>query len=325
MVGVMEAKTCPICEAKNPPNALVCIQCGSTFTSGQTRQVPVASVPDGAGRIDQLTSQYSDSFVFFVMGDDRPLIVPRTSEPITFGRFVPGDEKPTVDLMDYGAGMQGVSRIHAMIQESRGGYMLRDLGSTNGTWLNETALPARTPFPVHNGDKIRLGQLVLHIYFTDVQSSEQTFFLVHRGQNHGHPLTGDELVKHVAPFLHAVEDLQQHINAIRDEDHLKMEINAITATNQSQAISVRVVNAGDAIRLLKEVIMPWKQAHVEAIQNHAEELPEMQKKMVLDLVSHLDDDPENRSRVVERLMPLIELLVANPLEIATEQSRLQPT
>lgn len=321
MVGAI-VKICPTCEAENAPDVLVCTQCGSTFTSGKTRQVPTSAIPKSDDSIDQLTRQYSDSFVFLILGNEHPLIVPRTPEPITLGRFVPGDEKPTVDLMNYGAGMHGVSRMHAMIQTTAQGYTLKDLNSTNGTWLNETVLLPRTPYPIHNGDKIRLGQIVLHIYFAEVEPAEQSFFLVNREQAHQHPVTSEILVAHVAPYLRTVEALQQQINTICHEPHFEMEINAISATKQSGAISVRVSNAGQAIRLLKDVVTPWKRSHAEAIQTEADDLPDLQKQLVLDLVHEIQADiPPDE--LVEQLLPLIQTLTRNPLEISTEQTVLE--
>ena len=54
-----------------------------------------------------------------------------------------------------------VSRQHASLVFERGGYSLVDLGSTNGTLVNEKAV---TRHRLRNGDRIRLGQteLIFH-------------------------------------------------------------------------------------------------------------------------------------------------------------------
>ncbi len=47
------------------------------------------------------------------------------------------------------------SSQHARIERQGGAIVLEDLGSTNGTYLNEELL--RGPQPLHAGDRIRIG------------------------------------------------------------------------------------------------------------------------------------------------------------------------
>ena len=47
------------------------------------------------------------------------------------------------------------SSSHARIYEQAGALVLEDLGSTNGTYLNEELLD--TPRPLHPGDHVRIG------------------------------------------------------------------------------------------------------------------------------------------------------------------------
>jgi DNA-binding NtrC family response regulator len=52
-----------------------------------------------------------------------------------------------------------MSRTHAMIGRGQNGgfYWVRDLGSTNGTWLDGTRLPAGTQRRLHNGAVLMMG------------------------------------------------------------------------------------------------------------------------------------------------------------------------
>jgi pSer/pThr/pTyr-binding forkhead associated (FHA) protein len=59
----------------------------------------------------------------------------------------------------------GLSRRHAMVVRADNGYALVDLGSTNGTWLNDVRLMPNRLYPLRNGDQVRLGRLALSIYF----------------------------------------------------------------------------------------------------------------------------------------------------------------
>ncbi|NWF62355.1 MAG: FHA domain-containing protein [Fischerella sp.] len=51
-----------------------------------------------------------------------------------------------------------VSRLHAKIQVEGNTYYIEDLGSSNGTYLNNTKLEPRTRYPLNLGDRIDFGQ-----------------------------------------------------------------------------------------------------------------------------------------------------------------------
>ncbi len=52
-----------------------------------------------------------------------------------------------------------VSHVHAQILERNGVHYLQDLGSQNGTWVNDEQIAI--PHPLANGDRIRVGKTVL--------------------------------------------------------------------------------------------------------------------------------------------------------------------
>ncbi|KLU61025.1 glycogen accumulation regulator GarA [Peptococcaceae bacterium CEB3] len=54
-----------------------------------------------------------------------------------------------------------VSRRHLKVTEEEQGWLLDDLGSTNGTWVNDERITRRLVTP---GEKIRLGQTVVVIH-----------------------------------------------------------------------------------------------------------------------------------------------------------------
>jgi FHA domain/Double zinc ribbon len=51
-----------------------------------------------------------------------------------------------------------VSRVHADIHLEGGNCFVEDVGSANGTYLNNTQLPPGTRHPLRNGDRICLGK-----------------------------------------------------------------------------------------------------------------------------------------------------------------------
>ena len=58
-----------------------------------------------------------------------------------------------------------LSKSHAEIFADGDGYMVCDLGSSNGTFVNGKRLAPHDMKVLHNGDEIRLGNLFARIYF----------------------------------------------------------------------------------------------------------------------------------------------------------------
>jgi type VI secretion system FHA domain protein len=65
-----------------------------------------------------------------------------------------------------------VSSKHARIEKGGGAWRIVDLGSTNGTYLNERRLEAQTPTPLKNGDVISIG--LFHLRFVREEVLEGT-------------------------------------------------------------------------------------------------------------------------------------------------------
>jgi hypothetical protein len=74
---------------------------------------------------------------------------PLTKERVIIGRLDDSD----VVLADPGA-----SRRHAEVRRQNGEYVIADLGSTNGTMVNESTIGERT---LEEGDRITIGRTVL--------------------------------------------------------------------------------------------------------------------------------------------------------------------
>ncbi|MEZ6124554.1 MAG: GGDEF domain-containing protein [Planctomycetaceae bacterium] len=73
-----------------------------------------------------------------------------TAESVTIGR----DHGCDITISD-----QAMSRAHAVIEQRQGNYFLSDLGSTNGTWLNDKAVRGRVA--LNGGELIRMGGSIL--------------------------------------------------------------------------------------------------------------------------------------------------------------------
>ena len=84
---------------------------------------------------------------------------------LVLGRAAGMHQDPCLNLAAYGAAEKGVSHQHATLELIGKTVMLTDLSSTNGTFLNGQRLSPNQQCLVRSGDEIRLGQLVISIYY----------------------------------------------------------------------------------------------------------------------------------------------------------------
>ena len=71
--------------------------------------------------------------------------------------------EPDVDLSDYKAYDNGVSRLHAVLKNVEGDIILSDLGSSNGTYINGTRILPKVDHILRHGDIVSLGKLKMQI------------------------------------------------------------------------------------------------------------------------------------------------------------------
>jgi hypothetical protein len=99
-----------------------------------------------------------------VTGTGATLLLPQ-QEMVLVGRGDPNvTPYPDVNLGPHGGGQAGVSRRHARLLHSAEGWMLEDLQSTNGTFLNGAPVVPEQPVRLRTGDILRCGQLTLLFY-----------------------------------------------------------------------------------------------------------------------------------------------------------------
>lgn len=85
---------------------------------------------------------------------------------LVFGRDDPETkERPDIDLIPYGGYNMGISRRHAALELVGKRLSIRDLRSSNGTFLNDVRLDAYEPHQLRDGDTVRLGNLSLSVAF----------------------------------------------------------------------------------------------------------------------------------------------------------------
>jgi hypothetical protein len=173
---------CPSCGHRNRPGSLICDNCGTNLMTGRQ---PIVGTRDlvreqEARKEDKIldtsetkavesagSSTFTDDMVLRVEveGGTTPMLVYPKQEIILGRRDPTTGGMPDVDLTAYAGYRMGVSRRHAAIRLQDKHLHLSDLGSSNGTFINGTRLSAHRPYQLRDGDEIRLGQMVMKVFF----------------------------------------------------------------------------------------------------------------------------------------------------------------
>jgi len=166
---------CPNCSHRNRPGVIFCENCGASLIGKaplSTRSIGTKALPPAADEVSaSIATAGTDVFkpgmlLRMEVEGAEPILLEPKQETI-FGRRDPATGgMPDVDLTPFAGYRMGVSRRHASIKLTDDNHLdLWDLGSSNGTFLNGTRLPAHKPHTIHDGDEIRFGQMVMRVYF----------------------------------------------------------------------------------------------------------------------------------------------------------------
>jgi hypothetical protein len=162
---------CPKCNHQNREGSLFCEVCGENLIAAvdsqvATKKLEVAS-SDLVAKATWGTARFGeDAAITLRIRDIAESIMLQPAKRSVLGRIdAANTQQPDVDLTPYGALEKGVSRIHAAITRSEDTLTLVDLGSINGTHLNGQRLIPDQPRVLRDGDEIRLGRLVAHVFF----------------------------------------------------------------------------------------------------------------------------------------------------------------
>jgi serine/threonine protein kinase len=134
---VRRVKVCPRCKHRSELNARFCVRCGYAFVGVRPAVLRV---------IEPVRAAWE---------------MPVAKSPMLFGRARPEEGyRPDFDMSFYDP--EGyISRRHGQIIKARNGYFITDLGSSNGTYVNDRLLPPNKPRLLRNGDEISIGEVVL--------------------------------------------------------------------------------------------------------------------------------------------------------------------
>jgi len=133
-------KACPACGRSNKAGARFCVGCGHSFVGLKPAILRVVEPVRAAWEMPVARN---------------PMLLGRASEAEGY--------QPDFDMTFYDDG-DYVSRRHARITKGRTGYFVADLGSSNGTTVNGHALDPHRAYQLRNGDRIKVGLVVIQFW-----------------------------------------------------------------------------------------------------------------------------------------------------------------
>jgi hypothetical protein len=166
---------CPNCKESNELEAVFCRRCGAPLEDPfmdpgartKTTNMPAVDLESIKDWSMDHTAVPENGIAVFIEGEFSPVY--RDSK----GEFVIGRKAETsslrsesmLDLAPRGGYAQGISRRHAVIQRTEHGFEILDLGSVNGTWLNDVRLAPHKNYPLASGSHLRLGSMRLFVLY----------------------------------------------------------------------------------------------------------------------------------------------------------------
>lgn len=141
-VMFMKYKICPSCGTKNPEDEILCKKCMADLTS-------VEIVYDAQQEAQEDDKTVVSAKVLVLMGENFSIVV-KSGDVV--GRQGIGRE--------YLKSFQTVSRQHAKFYTEGNKWFIEDIGSTNGTFLNNNPLQPGQKREIKEGDIIKLSSQV---------------------------------------------------------------------------------------------------------------------------------------------------------------------
>jgi hypothetical protein len=156
------ALLCPVCGLTNPSGYLVCRRCGTSLLD---RDITVQLRPEGPEvLVNPDDVLLPDSAPLILKLKNTTIALP-IAELLVIGRDIASNNSYHIDLAEFNAREQGVSRQHIRLLRKSNHVYISDLHSTNGTFLNGNRLVPEAECLIGHGAQLELGFLKIEVLF----------------------------------------------------------------------------------------------------------------------------------------------------------------
>jgi hypothetical protein len=166
---------CGHCDAQQLDGTIFCSECGASLLNTGARRETTAALnkadsDDAIPLVEEasativpapLATTSEKTITLVVINSGRRIVLEADTQLLIGRKDNARGIYPDIDLGLDGGYDAGVSRRHALIAPNDEGFVLEDLGSANGTFINERQLSPNHPTPIVHGDEICLGTLIL--------------------------------------------------------------------------------------------------------------------------------------------------------------------
>lgn len=172
----MVMQVCRECSTQNPPDVKYCESCGAwlgTDISPLETIIRRSVVEEIQNVGERGTDIFPQAGRLRLEIDGESLTLP-IAQKYSLGRTdMPYNKVETaVDLTPFDGYAKGVSRHHAQIHIKNHLLDLVDLGSANGTFLFGQPLTPLQHYRLHDGDEIRLAEVIIYVRFVTPSDEE---------------------------------------------------------------------------------------------------------------------------------------------------------
>lgn len=164
---------CLNCHAEQFDGTIFCSECGASLVGQQERRETTASlgrktvasaVPTAAPvAAAPVRTQATKGFCLVILNSGRRLELDAERDLLVGRKDDSRGVSPDIDLTDHGGYDGGVSRRHAILGLHKGICTVEDLGSANGTYINNRRVPPNQAVSLNDGDELKFGTLLLRV------------------------------------------------------------------------------------------------------------------------------------------------------------------
>lgn len=248
-----DIRICAVCHYTNPANAEKCMKCGTLLLPVTTIKVRNDAKLDSDDLVPSIKPRLG--YVTVYLPSHNHSLHVKLKDQIVFGRSTGVDNPPDIDLTAYYGVQAGVSRRHASIKFSGETANIEDLGSSNGTWLNEVRLDPKQIKPLRSGDIIRLGNFLMFVYFTFSQKTEQTLILRDKLDAVENGLTETYFNENLMSFISTLQELNTIINKVMKREETPILIRKIEFDERANFIRVKLMETDAVIQFLRDKVI----------------------------------------------------------------------